>query len=141
MREIKFRAWDKENKEWLRYVKKQLGWRGSQGVVEVKPLMTWVYESSDGEAYNDLQFLIDSEHFEVCQYTGLKDKNGKEIWEGDVVSGKACNDEPLEICFIDACFELYDRGGNYYGDLKQIYSMLEVIGNIYENPELLKNAE
>lgn len=78
------------------------------------------------------------------QYTGLKDKNGVEIYEGDIVNAVYFKNKWIgKIIFNDnmACFELYvkheDGHINSYliGDMNSI----EVIGNIYENPELLQN--
>ena len=112
MREIKFRAWDKENKE----------------MVEVELLGKRVLLVKDGEWEN-------IENFEVMQYTGLKDKNGKEIYEGDIVN-----------CFRHEGFEFVTTRLGSHGIETQlgfypfieVYGYAEVIGNIYENPELLE---
>ena len=72
------------------------------------------------------------------QYTGLKDKNGKEIYEGDIVSHSLDDYTtfPSEIKFIDGMFCFFNKP---IGHTELIESLLycEVIGNIYENPELL----
>lgn len=71
----------------------------------------------------------------LMQYTGLKDKNGKEIYEGDVVTGDLKG--RLDVVVFDkGCFLLRDRvqhyEATYWGD------EIEIKGNIYENPELIK---
>lgn len=69
----------------------------------------------------------------IGQFTGLQDKNGKEIYEGDVVeeSGRWMNEQTIkwEVIFANSSFNVSGMSPDN----------LEVIGNIYENPELLNN--
>ena len=69
----------------------------------------------------------------VGQYTGLTDKNGTRIFEGDIV--KISNDEIFEVKYEDGGF----TAGLFLGDWD--YGHVEVIGNIYDNPELMEVEE
>ena len=112
-REIKFRAWDKINKEYL-YQNKNGLLIGEKSCMEIST------------AINDNSFIVE-------QYTGLKDKNGKEIYEGDIVSHRY---NPVgEIVEYD---EHYSGFEPFRGDINcpDSETEAEVIGNIYENPEL-----
>jgi uncharacterized phage protein (TIGR01671 family) len=67
----------------------------------------------------------------IMQFTGLKDKNGIEIYEGDILDTKCV------VSFNDGMFGIFDKH-NYMGLNSYMSKFREVIGNIYENPELLQ---
>ena len=75
---------------------------------------------------------LEKENFEIMQYTGVKDKNGKEIYEGDILK---LNDEIAKVIFCEGCFLLDIKDDD---NLFAISEDWEVIGNVYENPELLE---
>jgi len=106
-REIKFKVWDDELKIWIW----NIGMKANNVLVDGK----------------------EKGRFKVCQYTGLKDKNGKERFEGDIIkrsTGYIFVEKVIEFRMGDrncaTCF-----GYNYHKDD-------EVVGNIFENPELLQ---
>ena len=108
-REIKFRFWEIEEKEMLDSLD-----IGSNDTV-------WVE-----------QFFNMKDDFIPMQYTGLKDKNGEEIYEGDIA--KDILDDFYEILFDEAKFVTIS--GNVIEDLSETHKDLEVIGNVFENPTL-----
>ena len=69
----------------------------------------------------------------VGQFTGLNDKNGKEIYEGDIVRGPGFG--AVSVYFDGGRFCLYFLGDEYWNEYAD---KIEVIGNIHENPELLE---
>lgn len=128
MREIKFRAWDKELKEWTNYSISNI----DGTLIDFYNKETGFWESDRG-----------GERFVLSQYTGLKDKNNREIYEGDVI--KAISFARwigvVEYSDENSAFIFDDLDKKYRGDsivfMSQFDQGFKILGNIYENPELL----
>lgn len=121
VREIKFRAWDTK-KERMMYYPFGVGLTMLPGDKE-----TICFQG------DSVQVHPQSELYKVTQFTGLKDKNGKEIYEGDIIEQTFFGDDVSKTIIIvkDVVF---DNSILYPGSSKEN----EVIGNVYENPELIK---
>ena len=74
----------------------------------------------------------------IEQCTGLKDKNGKLIYEGDIVETHDYTTEHSQIVFDKGCYVLKSKDAAMYEHLSNYEKECEVIGNIHENPELLE---
>lgn len=131
-REIKLRAWDKKHKRMVNLDTPTAFCESGYDEIDYIAF-------SEGDArYVDSNQVVWAEQYELMQYTGLKDRHGVEIYEGDIV--REYDDYDGEPAIIDwntddACFRI-----NYDGESDGFYNigstMIEVIGNIYENPEL-----
>jgi len=134
MRELKFRVWSIEEKQFI-----------SPNILEV-----WD-ESGDLTPFKYIKtgklnpLYMPVENYIIQQYTGLTDKNKKEIYEGDILDFTARYKQtgPVEVIYYGASFGcvITDDGGlkefwNLSHIVQQHYP--EIIGNIFENPELLK---
>lgn len=122
MRTIKFRGYNRKNKEWIYGFYLQ-----NRGAHFVCP-----DEFANGKSWDDYDVVPDT----VWQYTGLKDKSGREIYEGDLVDTFIGE---LKVVWSnydgEAGFHLQDDGGTLYS----IRGMkMTVKGNIHDNPELVK---
>lgn len=142
MRTIKFRAWDDGKKEWLLgYEYPNLGGFSLDG--ECVLMGEWANVCTSFMFENNNRKRTD---LKLMQFTGLKDKNEKEIYEGDIVSydrgvgnwtGKRMSTTHT-IVFSEEVFAfVMDYGSSYIKLRKHWNYIYEVIGNIYENPELL----
>jgi uncharacterized phage protein (TIGR01671 family) len=153
MREIKFRAWDKYKSKmhYLTDSKTEIEFDSSVSFI---PVM-WecvVYDengkiqeffgSHERHDYDDYNWNFDETGNVLMQYTGLKDINGKEIYEGDILnmtyhgSVSIVKPEIKGVVGFERCSFIIEENGLSLG---KIGRSLEVIGNIYMNPELLGN--
>lgn len=100
--------------------------------------MWWTFCKTDGHLVMFPAFPPESlERYEIMQFTGLLDKNGKEIYEGDIVKGSGFTGE---ILFTDFAWMVhrFDADGEVEETVIITDYKLEVIGNKFENPELLE---
>jgi uncharacterized phage protein (TIGR01671 family) len=108
MRSIKFRAWDKTNKRFV---------------------FNLLYRIDGNGDFHESNTL--------CQFTGLLDKNGVEIYEGDIVNSTLFG--ICQVVYFKNAFITQSDDGSYSRSSKYLHGdNCEVIGNIYENPELLE---
>jgi len=120
MRTIKFRAWDKQEKE----------------MVQVMAI-NWDINTGELEDISCTGYHDPVDRYELMQFTGLKDANGIEIFEGDIIKpNKRDGDENTVVNYLEVCGS-DDMGLDMYG-IPIYYSGGIVIGNIYQNPELLE---
>lgn len=131
MIDIKFRAWDKKTKK-MRKVE-SIGF----GTLSLHKEEYPVINLKGRDCINNKDIIIhrDKNQYYLMQYTGLKDINGVEIYEGDILvfpNGKTRG----EVFYCDGSFQLRSE---IDVDILSAYCLnkMQVIGNIYENPELL----
>ena len=133
MRKLKFRAWLKEEKKMVNVETMDFTDKSIQ----------YLKKNEFINAYLLRRMIFDD--IELMQYTGLKDKNNKEIYEGDIIKYKFPYDKrikhisPVKFLETEASFGIKDR----YGNEIPLYTVssnnyFEVIGNIYENKNLLE---
>lgn len=119
-RKIAFRAWHIKNKRMLRVCMESPGCIPEDALSDDVINVCSVFEWKD-------------EVYKVMQYTGLKDSKGVEIYEGDIVKWL---DGVFKVKWSITCFVVEDKKGKGYGISSGDF--IEIIGNIHENPELLK---
>lgn len=124
-REIKFRLWDKKNQQMI----------DCDGLKAIG-----IFALQEGLSPEDFLILPTTDDIILMQFTGLHDKNGKEIYEGDIVNCIDTNPAIFEVKFIEGGFCCTSNNILPF-DINSFYPSIgcriEVIGNIYENPELM----
>ena len=98
----------------------------------------YLKELIDSDAYIDIECEYSSKIKQELQYTELKDKNGVEIYEGDIMKLKESK-EKNEVRYLGNRFVLCKYDNIVFED-EAYFREREVVGNIYENPELLKEG-
>lgn len=124
-RELKFRVWDNKLKEMNLFLKIENG----------EDLMHFSCINTD------------KNRFEIMQFTGLSDANGKEIYEGDILEINGdfeqttkCDPFIFEVVFNEGAFQIRQihKESTYQATMHEFIKFMKIVGNIYENHELLE---
>lgn len=129
-REIKFRAWDKLKGEMI-----------FDGIEYELRLISHVFELTEADrpiiGFTD----IDHDRFVIMQFTGRLDDNGKEIYEEDIVAYTHYECHPQNHVITETIIvEWINNGFRPFNYLNE-KAIIKVVGNIYENPELINNPQ
>lgn len=133
MREILFKAKRKDNGEWVEGYYAKLGYGNNTKHFIIQNVSL----QEDISYFEYIEIDIDT----ICQYTGLTDKNGKKIWENDICDTFENDSKEMlrnVVKFEDGCFKVFKK--HYLSMHLDCYeeSDLKVIGNIFDNPDLLE---
>lgn len=127
MRTIKFQAWHKLTKK--------------MATIDAILWSTHGYFAHTSDGFSGSGSLDD---IELREFTGLQDRTGKDIYEGDILRLESSYHKTYEVYWDDDSWGLrhgnedYDNDDYYRGDIINNWHEWEVVGNIYENPDLLK---
>ena len=117
MREIKFRIWDNTFKEWY-----------------VSGVSLWeLFNLSEDALFREIEWSHLAQRLVFLQYTGLKDIEGKEVYEGDIIEYN-----PIDSTAIKRAEVKYNKMIGQFEPLPKIFGKCKILGNVYENKNLLK---
>jgi uncharacterized phage protein (TIGR01671 family) len=145
MRELKFRIWDKQYKNWIENSSSLHCYSNwticpfTGNLVDYVGTFNGDHEESftaspAADYYLEGTKFVKEPRYVIQQYTGLKDKNGNDIYEGDILTCKYVDQEVTEAISYSEEYAAFTHGEHalWLGEA-------EIIGNIFENPELLKH--
>lgn len=142
-RQIKFRAWDKDEKRMLEVYR-----IGFDGPIDGAQVYCYL---DDRGAKGSKECFYDGDGLTLEQFTGLKDANGKEIYEGDILAWHSNiyrkHDWVGLVLYRGAGFAVQESDKSYSSPewldcaCRKDANIIEVIGNIHENPELLEDKK
>lgn len=134
MRVNKYKVWDKENNKWFEPTYE--AYKGNLEYLMLSPEGDLSMVTMGGIVHESMF----PDRFDIVFFTGLKGKNDKDIYEGDLIRNYQTGESPNPLGEVS-----FEYGGWHYDcyhasalPLDSIASESEVIGNVYENPELLK---
>jgi hypothetical protein len=148
-RQLKFRIWDKQYKKWIENSSSfhcNSNWTicpFTGNLVDYVGAIDENGENFSASPANDYYWedgkIIKEPRYVIQQYTGLKDSKGNEIYEGDILTCKYADQEVTEAISYSEEYAAFTHGEHalWRGWLGEA----EIIGNIFENPELIKNNE
>lgn len=137
MREILFKAKRKDNGEWVE------GYYRADKDLDTHYICGWNYYASENGLERE-PFEEEINPDTLCQYTGLTDKNGKKIWENDILKANLDESYPEDITYIKILWNecRFCVNENYSTDIwtleKWDAEHFQVCGNIFDNPDLLE---
>ena len=134
MRELKFRVWDS--------IDRQMFYDTTKELTSVRVIDGKIFVMRIGGFFNEgTPIWTEEKSVIVMQYTGLKDKKGKEIFEGDIIKAREKDTKPYTAPIIWGKVIFQDDIAQFSVYQMPFYALqeLEVIGNIYEHPSLLES--
>ena len=138
MREILFKAKRKDNDEWVE------GYYSKDPDLKIHYISSWNYYYTEGGLERE-PFDYEIIPYTLCEYTGMKDKNGNKIWENDIVKrpNERLRHPNTQVVWYqpDLCFYFVDIENWHEAIYQDSKDKIEVIGNVFDNPELLEVEE